>query len=158
MKNTGFLAFCLPAVLLAGCSGSEPTTEGNSFGLQDPSTASHLRAPSAAAEPQPPEGATPVTIAELEAAYDANEAAAQTKYGKQTLYVTGTVESIKLGMSDKPVVSFVSKSVMSADLRFAPAHEKDATGLQKGETRSFICKGVSEVLGSPSLDQCQLAS
>lgn len=52
----------------------------------------------------PPPQAIKVTAKDLAAAYSANEAAAQQRYGDGPLEVTGVVDSVKLGLGDQPFI------------------------------------------------------
>lgn len=113
----------------------------------------------AAGAPLPPDGivsAAPVTIDELVSAYDENEAAAQLKYGKQWLSVTGVVESIDLDSDDKPIIRFEGDVFPSPNARLASQFEGDAVELKKRHKATLICSKVSESLGSPRLEDCQL--
>lgn len=159
MRTTqGFTLLLIALASLSACSPPVPTTEDQTSEQAAPVDIDHreFAAASTAAPLDLPAGAIQVSIAELEAAYDRNEAAAQLQYGKKTLYVTGEIGNITLDMDDDPVVSFASKSFLSSDLRFDAKHEAQAGTLAKGEVRTFICEAISEVMGSPSLKKCRL--
>jgi hypothetical protein len=97
-----------------------------------------------------------VTPRELEAAYAANEAAAQKEYGEQLLDVTGNIESIQLGLGDKPFVVFRGNSLLGPQAQFDDDSQPKASSLHKGEKLHLICKGVSEVIGTPMLSDCSI--
>jgi hypothetical protein len=89
-------------------------------------------------------------------AYEANEAAAQAKYGDRSLQVTGIVKAIDLDFSDKPVVHLAA----SADApKYLMANLTDeaqakAASLSKGQKLTVTCSEVSEVISIPILGGC----
>jgi hypothetical protein len=100
---------------------------------------------------------TPVTAIELFNAYQANEAAAQQRYGNKRLLVSGTVDGVDLDFSDKPVVKLrTSNQFMSASANLTEASQAKATGLAKGTNVKLLCGGVSEVIGMPQLSDCEI--
>jgi hypothetical protein len=101
--------------------------------------------------------ATEVTATDLVKAYKANEIAANEKFKGKELLVSGTIESIDAGMSDKPTI--VLKTGMDygmnnprADL--ADSDMKKAATLKKGQAIKMLCVGNSEMAGTPMLDDC----
>lgn len=98
-----------------------------------------------------------VSVDELVAAYDANEPAAQQKYGGQQLRVSGTVSSIALDAGDRPFISFDSKAMFPpVQAKLTPAGEAAASSLEKGKQATFICTGIKELMGTPMLDGCEV--
>ncbi|MDD3800261.1 MAG: hypothetical protein PHE36_13905, partial [Novosphingobium sp.] len=109
------------------------------------------------------EAATPsgppveVTAKDLFSAYEANEAAAQMKYGDKPLLVSGKVAGITLDFMDKPVVQLeTSNEYMPAQASLVEADEPKAAELSKGQDIALLCAGVSEVIGSPQLSDCAI--
>lgn len=101
--------------------------------------------------------ALPVTATELQQAYEANEAAAQERYGNRVLAVTGEVESIDLDISDDPVIRLKTADRFSdAMVRLVEGDEHHATLLAKGQQITVICRKLGEIMGSPSLRDCAL--
>ena len=98
-----------------------------------------------------------VSVTELVAAYDKNEAAAQITYGNRMLRVTGMVEKINLGPDDEPFVNLAGGQLLPAQLHFGNGFAAQAAQLEKGRQYAFLCTNVSEILGSPMLKDCQLA-
>lgn len=100
---------------------------------------------------------TAITARELHSAYDANEVAAKTRFADQRLAVTGIVAGVDLDMFDNPVV------LLETANEFQPVQakfEKSAAGrtgaLAKGQEITVICGKVTEVIGSPILNDCTL--
>lgn len=106
-----------------------------------------------AADASPP---VAVSARDLGAAYEANEMAAQQKYGGHTLAVTGIVTSVDLDLSDDPVVMLQGANEFSSVHANFTKAEADATAaLNKGQTVTVICSKLSEVMGSPILKDCR---
>lgn len=98
-----------------------------------------------------------VTPKELQAAYEANEAAAQQKYGKSALLVNGTISAIQLDFSDKPFLVLVgTNEFMGPQAHLDKDSQAKASSLTKGQNVSLSCDGVSEVVGTPMLQDCRL--
>lgn len=98
-----------------------------------------------------------VSIDELVSAYDANEVAAQRKYGGAILEVTGKVDSISLDYEDKPFVTFASEAVIPpVQAKFTDAGGEATADLVKGQDVALRCGGVSEMMGTPMLSGCEI--
>lgn len=100
---------------------------------------------------------TDVTAVELFNAYQANEAAAQQRYGNRPLRVTGTVAGVDLDLSDNPVVKLATPNqFMSASANLADASKAKASALVKGQKVVVLCSGVTEVISIPQLADCEI--
>lgn len=98
--------------------------------------------------------ATPVTIADLQTAYDDNEAKAQRDYGDQLLVIQGTVDDIDLDIFDNPVVT-LREGALTINTFFKKSEGGIAAAeLSKGQAASVVCRDVSETMGRPSLHEC----
>ena len=98
-----------------------------------------------------------VTAKELAAAYEANEAAAQQKYGGHAIKVSGTIAAITLDFANDPVVNLEGKNEFThVMLNLAADSKAKAAGLSKGQEITATCEDVSEVIGSPILKACVL--
>lgn len=101
--------------------------------------------------------AVPVTAMELWHAYDANEAAAQQAYGGTPLLVTGTIEGIQLGMGDEPFATLeTGNQFQSVQVDLSSEDPAKVAALAKGQQLTALCLKVSEVVGTPMLDDCSL--
>lgn len=110
--------------------------------------------PAAGAAATPP---IVVTASALAAAYAANEAAAQEKYGSSPLEVTGTLESVELGIGDEPGLILRGNEMFTRpQMDLTEASEAKASSLKKGQKVTAICASVSEVIGTPMLKDCEL--
>lgn len=108
----------------------------------------------AAAAPAP---ALAITARELHEAFAANEVAAKARFDGQALAVTGVVQAVELDLLDNPQVRLAAGN----DFEWVVASfEKDdaaVTGaLSKGQEITLRCETVTEVIGNPMLDDCQI--
>ena len=142
------------AVLLIGALGSAALIAGDDPDLTQLAFASDAaRTDVQAADP------IEVSARELFAAYDANEQAAQTRYGGQAIRVSGVVAAIELDMNDEPMVSLEGDDYFGqVTMHFSTAHADRTAALSKGETVSAVCLSITEILGSPQLSRCEFAS
>lgn len=98
-----------------------------------------------------------VTASALAAAYAANEAAAQQKYGTGPLEVTGTLESVDLGLGDVPSLVLRGNEMFTRpQMALTEASQAKAASLTKGQKITAICASVSEIIGTPMLKDCEL--
>ncbi|WP_288806305.1 hypothetical protein [uncultured Novosphingobium sp.] len=103
------------------------------------------------------EPALAVTAVELAKAYEANEAAAQLKYGKRVLDVTATVSDIQLGLSDVPFLLLEgTNQFLRPHAELDEEGQKLAASLTKGQEVHLTCQSVKEVIGTPMLDDCHI--
>lgn len=100
---------------------------------------------------------TEATVEEIAAAYEANEAAAQAKYGDRPLLVTGTLTGISLDFMDKPFLQLKSANeFLPANAALVEADHAKAASLTKGTPIKLLCGGVSEVASMPQLSDCAI--
>jgi hypothetical protein len=101
------------------------------------------------------DSAVKVTAAQLAAAYENNEAAAQQKFGGKLVEVTGVIDGVELDISDDPVVKLAtSNQFLSASVYLTEETQGQAASYSKGEQRTFLCEDVSEVISIPQLKEC----
>ena len=96
-----------------------------------------------------------VTALQLQKEYESNEVAANQKYQRKWLNVTGTVDSIDETITGAPVLRLKGTSSfnwVSAELK---RNQKDAAArLNKGAKVALRCTVTGFVLGSTALDDC----
>lgn len=98
-----------------------------------------------------------VTAKELAAAFEANEVAAQQRYGGKLLAVTGTVAGITLDFMDEPVVQLEgANQFLPVQADFDKPDAAAVAALEKGRKLTVVCEELSEAIGSPMLDGCRL--
>jgi hypothetical protein len=103
--------------------------------------------------------AVDVTAAELYRAYDANEAAAQNRYGDTPLRVTGVVSDITLDLTDDPVIGLeTGERYKNVRATLTDATKYMAASYSKGNNIVLRCQSVSEVIGIPMLRECEIMS
>lgn len=101
--------------------------------------------------------AVKVTARELFRAYEANEVAAQSQYGDRPLLVTGTIDRIALDFSDDPFIAFKSDNqFMSPQADLADEDKAKVGALAEGQEVTVLCMRVSEIAGTPMLNDCRL--
>lgn len=98
-----------------------------------------------------------VSARNLEAAYAANEAAAQKQYGGKPLLVSATIKSIDLGLGDEPYLVLVgSNEFMGPQAHLDDVSQAKAGSLSKGQKVSLLCQDVSEIMSMPMLKDCAI--
>lgn len=103
--------------------------------------------------------AQPITTTpgELVQAYEANEAAAQARFGRAPLLVTAQIASIDLGISDEPYLVLESGAMFSnPQAELEAASQAQANQLSKGQHVTLLCQSVSEIVGTPMLKDCAI--
>jgi hypothetical protein len=109
-------------------------------------------------------GTLPVSVKALDASaeevyrdYEANEQAAQLKYGKQPVNIGGAIASIELDAADEPMVSLRAGQMLEeVTLHFGSDFSATAAKLQKGQWFAARCKTISEIMGAPQLEDCTM--
>lgn len=109
-------------------------------------------------------GTSPVSVKALDASaeevyrdYEANEQAAQLKYGKQPVNIGGAIASIELDAADEPMVSLRAGPMLEeVTLHFGADFSDTAAKLQKGQWFAARCKTISEIMGAPQLEDCTM--
>lgn len=146
----------LVTFILIGIFGADPkpanTTSPATLSIRRPL----VDTPVADAAPAEPPPAT-ITARELYRAYDANEAAAQRRFGDRPLTVTGVIKSIELDYSDEPFLTLATGEMLATvRAELARAQQAKADGLRKGQSVKLTCASVSELMGSPQLKDCSI--
>jgi hypothetical protein len=96
-----------------------------------------------------------VSAAEMQRAFKENEIAALQRYKGKAVVVSGVVDSIDADVTDKPVVRLLTDEMFSnVSIKLEADQVKYASALAKGVKVSFLCLKVTEVIGSPYLDDC----
>jgi len=103
------------------------------------------------------DSAEKLTAMQLWSAFQQNEVATQSALKGRSVLITGTVDSITLDFLDEPVVSLeTGNQFQSVQLDFDKGDVAQTSALRKGQKVSALCKKVSEVAGTPMLDDCVL--
>lgn len=131
---------------------------GAIFGGDDNKSATNAQTASSISQQSAPK-ANPIAVTanELVKAYKDNEIAANDKFKGKDLLVSAKIDSIDASLGDKPVLILASgldfgMSNPQADL--AESDQAKAKDLKKGQQIKLLCKGNSEVAGTPMLDEC----
>lgn len=96
-----------------------------------------------------------VTSAELAAAYEENEVAAQERFGTQPLLVSGAVKGITLDFMDNAVVQMAGVNQF-LDVQATLDDKSVAAALKKGQEVRLLCRKVTEVISAPMLSSCEV--
>jgi len=101
------------------------------------------------------DAAEKLTAQQLFNAYQNNEVAAQQALSGRSILISGTIDDITLDFMDEPVVSLAtSNQFMSVQLDFDEEDAAMVSALRSGEQFTALCEEVSEVAGTPMLDDC----
>lgn len=105
-----------------------------------------------------------VSAADISKAYQENEAKAQIAYEGKSLLVSGVVKDIDLSIGDSPVIRLkgsgdpygmgVNSEGKITDVNINGLTKQQAAEINKGAKMTFLCAGISEVMGSAQLDDC----
>lgn len=148
LKIVGIVAAVLVGLMIIGAfvdASKDSASEGQETVSNDSSGESSPPSPSALT----------VTAHELFAAYDANEQAAQLKYGSQPVEISGTIEAVELDMADEPMVSLAAGEMFQqVTLHFGSRDAAMTAQLRKGQRFSARCNRVMEIAGFPQLQDC----
>lgn len=135
-------------VLIASQRGANPPDKAPSLST---SSSPNLTAP----EKTPVVSAIEVTSLELGQAYEANEVAAQKRFGDRTLAVSGTVERVTLDFTNDPVIVMTGANQFSGvQASFDKDYADRIAALSKGQKVRVVREKVSEVIASPILSDC----
>ncbi len=104
-------------------------------------------------------GFVSVPVAEVIAAFDDNEVAAESRFGGSTQQVAGVVSEINAGFGD------TSNLVLTGDRRkdgrllidLIDGQRDSVTRIKKGQTIIVQCKKITEFLGQPVASDCLVA-
>lgn len=96
-----------------------------------------------------------VSADQLQVDYQANEVSADNQYKGKVLRVSGAVQAIKKGITDKPYVVLWTKN------EFEGVHanfesEQGLSGIAVGQHITVRCIGDNVIMGSPMLRDCIL--
>ena len=90
--------------------------------------------------------------------YKENEFSATQKYKDKVIVITGTVSSIHTDISDEPVIRLECSQKLvdfqSLHARPAKSQYEKVAGLSKGQSVRLKCRGGTEVVGSPFVEDC----
>ena len=109
---------------------------------------------------------TEASAADISKAFQQNEAKAKLTYDGKPLRVTGVVNDIDLTIGDSPVIKLrgwgeqygmgVNEDGKLTDVMLSGITNEVAATIDKGKSMSFDCEGVSEVMGSAQISDCNL--
>lgn len=106
-------------------------------------------------------GSTPifdVTPEQLREAYAANEVAAKASYDGKRLRIKGKIIDITLDITDSPVLRFeTGERYQEVMATFDKADSATIAKLAKGQEATVVCDRISEVAGTPVLDDCTVS-
>lgn len=95
------------------------------------------------------------TVDQINAAFDANEVAAQQAVNNHRVKVTGVIEDFDLSMTDKPLVYLKGDSVFN-NLHIEAVSTDEVARLHKGQTVTFIGINPHKTLGSVFIESARL--
>jgi hypothetical protein len=103
-------------------------------------------------------GITPVSAIEVSGNYEENQVAADQKYFKKTLFLTGKVASINSGLGNEPYVTLRGiNSFMLPQVHFIDGNVEKIASLKRGQKINLVCYGDGAIIGTPVFKDCQFA-
>lgn len=101
-------------------------------------------------------GAISVSAMTVAKAYSDNQVAADQKYYKKNLFLTGKIQSINSGLGNKPYIAFMGTNpFMLPQAHFNKVDINEIVSLKKGQKLKLVCEGNGAVAGIPMFDSCQ---
>lgn len=98
-----------------------------------------------------------LTAEELRQAFALNEVSAASRFDGQALKVSGTIKAIELDIMDNPVVRMQTADKFTTVSATFPKEAKGRIGgLAPGQEVTVLCMKVTEVIGMPLLDACEI--
>lgn len=97
-----------------------------------------------------------LSAVEFAQAFEDNEAAAQAHYDGRVLAVTGEVDSVKLNLTNDPVIRLVGTRASHVTAHLTDLSKPRASSLSAGEKVTLRCTRAQELMGLPVLLDCQL--
>ena len=104
------------------------------------------------------EGLLSVTAIEVAQAYNDNQVAADKKYFKKSLLLTGKIENINSGLGNEPYIVLRGlNEFMAPQVRFHKANIDKISSLIKSEKLVLVCDGAGAIAGTPMFNNCEFA-
>lgn len=105
------------------------------------------------------DGVLAVSAVDVAVEYEKNQVAADIKYFKKTLLVTGYVTSINSGLGNEPYVMLRGINEFSSpQIHFdKKVNANQVALLEKGQKISFVCNGGGAIIGTPMFKNCVFA-
>lgn len=104
------------------------------------------------------EGMLSAAAVDVAKAYNDNQVAADQKYFKKTLLLSGTIESINSGLGNEPYIALRGlNQFLSPQVHFHKANANKISSLNKGEKIVLVCDGEGSIVGTPMFNSCQFA-
>lgn len=96
------------------------------------------------------------TTVEVQKAYDANQVAADQKYFKKKLFLSGTVESINSGLGNRPYITMIGTNMfMPPILRFDEDDIEKIAALKRDQKIRVVCEGGGSLAGRAIFKNCE---
>lgn len=103
-------------------------------------------------------GLLSVSASEVSKAYGDNQVAADQKYFKKPLLLSGKIESINSGLGNEPYIALRGlNEFLSPQVHFQKANIEKISSLKKGERLVLICDGAGSIAGTPMFKSCQFS-
>jgi hypothetical protein len=101
------------------------------------------------------DSAVKTSAREMFTAFQENEIAALGRFEGQPVRISGVVDGVDADFSDDPIVKLVtSNQFMPVQVSLGKSQSDYAAQLTKGTQVEFICEKVTELAGTPMLDDC----
>lgn len=149
LKGFGIAGAVIVGLVVIGAIAGGPSDHRSAFnGMEGAGSQVGAQAPTKALD---------ASAEEVYRDYQANEQAAQLKYGKQPVNIGGAIASIELDAADEPMVVLRAGPMFEeVTLHFGSGFSNTAAGLQKGQWFAARCNSISEIVGEPQLENCTM--
>lgn len=97
-----------------------------------------------------------VSARQLFGEYNANEVAAELKYYKKIIVVTGTVQNIKINFMGTPIITLDSGSILGVECSFPDNQQVAISRISKGQSVRIRGEVSGKILGSVLLKNCSI--
>lgn len=151
----GIVAAMIGLSILGAVANKSQPSSSNESAAQ---SAQDAQAPNGPQATQAMINAVEISAKQLEAAYNANEAAAQQQYGDATLLVYGTVNSINLDFVNKTYLVLSGANMfLGPQAELSDESAKAAPSLHKGQKVKLLCSGKTQfIVGTVHMSGCEL--
>lgn len=98
------------------------------------------------------------TSLDVAKAYEDNQVAADQKYYKKEILVSGIIEGINSGLGNEPYITLDGTNpFLAPQIHFDNPNIDKIASLSKGQKIAFVCKGGGAVVSAPMFKDCLLA-
>lgn len=99
-----------------------------------------------------------ISAREYDAAYEANEIAADKDFKGKKILLSGTIDSIEKDFTDSGIIMLRGSGLMGVRAQLSKQSTEKAASFSKGQHLYLVCNGGGRVVSIANLDDCELFS